>query len=70
MLGDEDIAQNQAATAGAAHAEGVPVVDDFDVGHRHGQQAWLLVARCILAARADNGPLGVQAAARERIASA
>ncbi|MCY1412577.1 hypothetical protein D9M71_279880 [compost metagenome] len=63
VVGDEGILDHQGLRAAAALADGVPVVADLVVAARQYTEAVDQLAFGILAAHADDGPLGVVAAA-------
>ena len=69
VFGDEDVVQRDAETAGAAHTQSVPVVEDFGVLGGGGEIAGDLGAVRVLAADAENEPFCVAAGAGEAVAA-
>jgi hypothetical protein len=70
MLGNKHVVQHQGLAAGAEQAQHLPVVDDLDLGERH-QEIRDVPGIALLAEKgADDRPLRIVAAARERITPA
>jgi hypothetical protein len=67
MLGNKYVMQDQGFAAGAEEAEHLPVVSDLDLGERHQQISDRARVALLAEEGADDRPLRIAAAARERV---
>jgi hypothetical protein len=67
VLGNEHVARHQRLAAGAQEAEHLPIVDDLDLRERHQQISDRARVALLAEEGADDRPLRIAAAARERV---